>query len=235
MEITQEKIKEKFESLPEDVKQAISSIETTNIIIGIGDENKIQIDEIGELVDETGLVMLGFTKPNDFVGNVRSRLNISNDLAEKIAKEINDKVLLRIRESLKKISEPVQVKEPIEIPKNYNSLKSNQEKSTQNEFISEEEWLNPLNHSKKIDKEQIEQTEQHEELEREKVLKDIEEPENIIEKTQEIIERPENSLTKPKENEIIENKLKGIVKMPVEKKEVSDKPKVIDPYREPID
>lgn len=241
MEYTPEQIEKKFESLPEDVKDAISSVETTNIILEIGKENKLQIDEMGELVDETGLVMLGFTKSEDFVSHIKNRLNVSNEIAEKLAREINEKVLLQIRESLKKMHEKPKEEEfsPKTTP------------ISPIEEVGEDIIKPPL--KDQLIKEEI-KTQQlsdedifDEKEERDKIMKELESSEKPLElKEQEtgLIKKPTTSLTQPKEIDIIESKLKGMVRMPIEKKEIKEEvktepqqvqKKVMDPYREPIE
>jgi len=105
MTITKEQIKERFDSLPKDIKEAISSVDTTNKIMDIAKKYDIQIDEISELVDEVGLVMLGFTHPNDFISNLKRRLGVGKELAEILSREINSEIFIKIKESLRQISE----------------------------------------------------------------------------------------------------------------------------------
>jgi len=104
MDYTISQIEKRYNQLFKDIKEMISSAETTKQIDDIGSRAKLHIDQKGELIDETGLLMLGLTKPNEYVGNLKIRLNISTLLAEQIAKEINEKVLYKIRDSIKEMS-----------------------------------------------------------------------------------------------------------------------------------
>ncbi|MDP3934980.1 MAG: hypothetical protein Q8Q46_02080 [Candidatus Giovannonibacteria bacterium] len=96
-------IMERYKDLPEDIQQALFSSATSDAILAIGKKNGLAIDKIGELVDETGLVMLGITSPSDYVKNLVSRLSVTQEKARAIAEEINQKVFQPVRESLKKI------------------------------------------------------------------------------------------------------------------------------------
>jgi hypothetical protein len=100
---TKEQLLEKYKKLPQDVQDAIFSVDTSEIIREIGEKNKLMIDKIGELADETGLVMLGLTHPNQFISNLTERLEVEHNIAKEIAEEINSKVFFPIRENLKKI------------------------------------------------------------------------------------------------------------------------------------
>ena len=114
MPYTNAQILERFKKLPEDVKEAMFSVDTVQIMQEIGEKNKLMIDKIGELADETGLVMLGLTHPNEFISHLAERLGVERDIAKEIAEEINTKVFFPIRENLKKIHgiAPAEVSEP---------------------------------------------------------------------------------------------------------------------------
>src|SRR3989344_5895568 len=96
-------IMERYRDLPEDIQQALFSSATSDAILAIGKKNELAIDKICELVDETGLVMLGITPPSDYVKNLVNRLSVPQEKAKAIAEEINQKVFQPVRESLKKI------------------------------------------------------------------------------------------------------------------------------------
>ena len=100
---TPQQLREIYQKLPEDVKDAIFSVDTSEIIREIGEKHKLMIDKIGELADETGLVMLGLTHPNEFISHLTERLEVEHEIAKEIAEDINSKVFFPIRENLKKI------------------------------------------------------------------------------------------------------------------------------------
>ena len=100
---TNEEIMESYQNLPKDIQDAILSVDTADIIREIGENHKLMIDKIGELADETGLVMLGFTHPSEFIPHLSERLDVDRMLAREIAEEINTKIFFPIRENLKKI------------------------------------------------------------------------------------------------------------------------------------
>ncbi len=116
---TREQLNERYKSLPKDVQEAIIGIETADIIGQIGNEKKMMIDKVGELADETGLVLLGFTRPSQFVSHLSERLRMEKSAAKEIAEEINTRIFFPIRENLKKIHglrEEEAEKEEIEAP-----------------------------------------------------------------------------------------------------------------------
>ncbi len=97
------KIKEKFKLLPEEVKEAYTSIETTETIIQIRDKYHLHIDQASALAEEMGLVMLGLSKPDEFIGTISARLHVTQMVATGITKDVNEKIFNPIKESLKQI------------------------------------------------------------------------------------------------------------------------------------
>lgn len=100
---TEEQILEKYRNLPEDLKGAIFSVEMAKTIKDIGDKHKLEIDKIGVLGNETGMVMIGFTHPKDFISNLAQRLKVDKEKAREIAQDVNMQIFAKVRESLKKM------------------------------------------------------------------------------------------------------------------------------------
>ena len=92
-----------IENIPVDVQEAILSVAVGQTIKGIGNNYSLHVDKMGELLDETGLVMIGSTHPKNYIKNLERRLSVDYDTAKKIATDINEQVFRPIRESLKKI------------------------------------------------------------------------------------------------------------------------------------
>lgn len=101
--LTPQQLKELYQKLPQDLKDVYFSIDSANVLQAIGKKYNLAIDKIGELADETGFVMLGLTKPKDYIANLTSRLGVSSDVSRQIADEINQQIFAKVRESLKKI------------------------------------------------------------------------------------------------------------------------------------
>jgi hypothetical protein len=103
MTYTKEQLNEFYRKLPPELQDAMGSMDNADANWNIGQKFKLHIDKIGELGYETGLVMLGLTKPQDFVGNLEKSLGVDKVTAAAIAKEVNEQIFLPIRDSLKKI------------------------------------------------------------------------------------------------------------------------------------
>lgn len=100
---TEEQITQMYENLPEDLKDAIFGLEMNEIVEKIGRENHLNIEQIGDLANETGMVMLGVTHPNEFIANLAERLETDKEKVRAIAQEINEQIFKKVRDSLRKI------------------------------------------------------------------------------------------------------------------------------------
>jgi hypothetical protein len=94
-----------FTTLPEDVREAMSSVNTLNIIMEMKTKYGLHIDQLGELSAEVGMLMLGKTPPQEFIGKVESVLRVPKETAKQIATEVNEKIFRPVRESLAQIHE----------------------------------------------------------------------------------------------------------------------------------
>lgn len=104
---SQKQLRERFSKLPPEIKDAIASVETANVIRSISHKYNLHIDQMGELADETGLLMLGLTKPQDYVDNLFRRLKTTYPKAKDIAKDVNEEIFKPIKESLMKVHSPI--------------------------------------------------------------------------------------------------------------------------------
>ena len=104
---TIEEIEERFNSLPQDVQQAINSIDTTRKVSKIGQDYRLHFDQIQSLAASIGYLMLGFLKPSEFVYDLSREAHLPESVATEIAKEVNEKILRPIKERLREVHEEV--------------------------------------------------------------------------------------------------------------------------------
>ena len=81
---------ELFEKLPQDIKEAMYGIDSSEAIQSISKKYNLLIDKMGILSEETGLVMLGLTHPKDFISNLAKRLQVDQLTAKSIAQDVNE-------------------------------------------------------------------------------------------------------------------------------------------------
>jgi ribosomal protein L12E/L44/L45/RPP1/RPP2 len=92
-----------MQSLPEDVKEAINSVDSLDVILGIEKKYKLHFDQTGQLSDEILMLTIGITPPQQFISNIQKRMGVSKEVAQEIGAEVNEKIFKPIRDSLKQI------------------------------------------------------------------------------------------------------------------------------------
>ena len=213
---TEEQIAQMYDNLPEDIKDAIFGLEMNEIVEKIGRENQLNIEQIGDLANETGMVMLGVTHPNEFIGNLADRLEVDKEKARVIAQEINEQIFKKVRDSIRKI----------------HNMREEEERGggARFSFSGKEGESYETGASSSFQKTQGETLKS--EHSREDILKEIEKDhtqENLV---------PE--IMKANANPFEEKMKEGVLIAPVEEKLLPEpeKPKKyqgFDPYKEPID
>lgn len=103
MKVTRADVEAKYKTLPSDIQAAITSDFVSDNLERIGQKYKLRVDKIGDMIDEVGLVMLGFKKSSDFIGSLSKRLKIDRETAEAMAVDIDNEVFKKIRESLRQV------------------------------------------------------------------------------------------------------------------------------------
>jgi len=137
MDITIEEIQKKFDSLPEDMKWVIMQTDVDGKVTEMGKSFGLTVSQMGQLSLEINMVMLGFTHPDTFERALKENMNMPEDKAKDLAKEINEKIFKEIRDSLMTLY----VKDENKIPV---SDKINTNTSTEEEIESREEILKTI-------------------------------------------------------------------------------------------
>ncbi len=111
LNISREQALERYETLPENLKEALFSAANAQIIRRLGETYHLSDDKISILATIAGDVILGFLHPNDLAAEIRSSLNLDYNLnpqlAVSIAQEIDHRILMPFRNDLEKIYKPI--------------------------------------------------------------------------------------------------------------------------------
>lgn len=111
MRYTKEQIQAQYKILPEKIQDMMGATETVDTVLDIGKKHNMHIDQLNALSEEVSLVLYGLEKPESFHGNLRKYLGLSEDEANLITYEINQRILLPLREEIKKLYSPETKKE----------------------------------------------------------------------------------------------------------------------------
>lgn len=93
---------EYYEKAPEEIKEVVDSYETATILGDIARENNVDVNGFGNPVIGrlTGRILIGMINPKDFIPNLEKELDISNEKARIIAKEVNEKIFAPVKDFL---------------------------------------------------------------------------------------------------------------------------------------
>lgn len=100
---SQDKLFDLYGNLPEDLRNAMFSVDVAGKISAIGKKFGLSIEQTGVLATTTGLVMLGALHPRSFIQKLEEDLKIDRSKAIDIAREVNHEIFFPVRENLKKI------------------------------------------------------------------------------------------------------------------------------------
>ncbi len=105
------------QNIPVDILEAIDSSHVYTKLEKIADRYNLHIDQLGQLNVDTEGVMIGKIKSDKFVETIAKDLEISEEIAEKIAIDINNEIFASLRESLRKMQENKEIKSiPLSTP-----------------------------------------------------------------------------------------------------------------------
>ncbi|MGB8815887.1 MAG: hypothetical protein WCC74_01415 [Minisyncoccia bacterium] len=240
----QNAIDEQMKTLPQDVKDAVFSVDYSTALDQVTKKNKLLIDQAGKLETETTLVMVGLESLADYKKNLMTNMEVDERVANTIAMDVDDLIFKKIRESLQKMNEETGeenlleepemtratilegIENPSEIHKKegsiyFSSLNSNSgEKTKEIEDMGEGvEIQTPMNNY-------ISETKQI-----------SPNPKPILLATNSLSDNPEKKV-----EDVIVEKMGGMTSMPKERVVIEETSKIPlkpepkkDPYREPIE
>lgn len=99
------RIADAYRKTPIEIRQSLESIGFLSRLQGVARKFGLNVEETGELVSETGLVLLGLTKPPQFIDNLAKRLRLPRDRAFAVGQAVNMEVLRPVREIIRKMND----------------------------------------------------------------------------------------------------------------------------------
>lgn len=237
-------IEKQLEKIPPEIKKAFFSVETAEKIADIGKNNGLLLDKISDLIEETGLTMIGLKHSKDFVQIITERLNIEKSIAQKIANEINAGVLAEIKKEAQERTK-----------ENLDSSQESKDTATKQSAISSLETAGDFSIEKESSNigtkdKYLESTAEQNAKRGEEMLRHIEDPKPAVapqEKERSSWQKDNDKHIEPLADHLLSNrtfvpeekinlKIPEIPKKPVESVEqIKKTPSGPDLYREPIE
>jgi len=106
--LTEKDIKQRYESLPKKLKEALDSEDLKGVVYSIcTDHNLHDQEKILMLEQLTGLIILGFVSSEDLRGEITEHLELDHKTSTLIAQEIDKKIFSHYRPELEKVYQPL--------------------------------------------------------------------------------------------------------------------------------
>ncbi len=102
---TKELIKERYQTLPKEVKDAITASDFTNKMKTLASSHSLMLDQTDSLQKAILVIMLGLEPSSTFVDSIISELGINRGKATAIAKDVNQLIFDPIRKYLREWEE----------------------------------------------------------------------------------------------------------------------------------
>ncbi len=99
-ENTQKLIAERFKELPPEMQRAFTTINWLALSKDIGHKFGLHIDQVDALQRETMLLLLGLSNPTGLKDILAEQLEISDELAETLAEEVDADIIKPLREKI---------------------------------------------------------------------------------------------------------------------------------------
>jgi len=98
--LTEQKISEKYNGLPQNLKDVVSSADTSVIIGNIATKYRLDEEKTATLIQLVGLVILGFVSFEDMKEEMKETIDISPQFIPLVADEIRQKIFSPVINSL---------------------------------------------------------------------------------------------------------------------------------------
>ena len=104
-EYLREQLWKLYQKLPEELQETIFSAETADHINGVCTRNNVTEEKIPEVAKYTGRVLMGLLPPNELEKTLVKKVELKNEMAKTVAREINRFVFFPVKEVLSQIYE----------------------------------------------------------------------------------------------------------------------------------
>jgi hypothetical protein len=95
-----EQYRDILDKLPQEVRNVVVSMDTTNHLWKIGEKHNLQIDKVGMMHDISMDTMMGIVSTKDFVKELTESLNLSSLEASNLARDIDENVFRPIKQTM---------------------------------------------------------------------------------------------------------------------------------------
>ena len=100
---SKEQLNNLFDQLPEELQETIFSLDTSENILNVCRTYGLLSEEVGQISECVGQVLMGLLPPSDFQKEIQGRVGIPEVLAGAVTREINRFIFYPVKPSLEEI------------------------------------------------------------------------------------------------------------------------------------
>jgi len=100
---SQEQLEKIYEKLPEELKEALFSFETTQEIGDVGDTYGVIDERLNKISEYVGYVLMGLMLPQEFAGVLKKEVGLPKVLAEAISRDLNRLIFYPVKPTLEQL------------------------------------------------------------------------------------------------------------------------------------
>ncbi len=93
-------VKEKWDQLPESVRSALSNFNWKDPLLAIGKKYNLQIDDLNVLQNETMMILLGITPPDELKKQMAEQTQLPEVQIQELSDDVEKEVFRKIREAV---------------------------------------------------------------------------------------------------------------------------------------
>ena len=112
---TQEEIDKILQNLPEELKEAVFSMETADAIWNACIKQKIIDERMAKIAEYTGYVLMGLLSPQEFQEALEKELKIETATTKKVVQEINRFIFYPVKPALEQLFK-IEITPPSSLP-----------------------------------------------------------------------------------------------------------------------
>jgi len=100
---TKEQLENIYEKLPEELQEAVFSVETSQDIVETGERYGVIDERLNTIAERVGFVLMGLILPQEFSEVIEKETGLPKTVAEAIARDLNRTIFYPVRPALEQL------------------------------------------------------------------------------------------------------------------------------------
>src|SRR3989344_7425300 len=98
--VTIQQSRKRFQALPKTLQEALFSVQTSEIVNRVAEQNSVTGAKVSGIAEATGLVILGFIHPEEVAVEIRERSGLDPQTAQVISASLNARIFSSLQKEI---------------------------------------------------------------------------------------------------------------------------------------